>query len=82
MNNNRAFINPPHLSNEKSLKTLVENRTVYNLNHCELNLLKPKSSILVPLKFNDLVVTSMLRGKSNASLMIPVLNTYLEKPLH
>lgn len=54
----------PDLTPEASLKTLVENRTIYNLENCELNLFETyRESHEVALKFNDLVVTSMLKGK-------------------
>jgi len=38
MNNRKALLATPSLTGEKSLKTLVENRTIYSLDNCELNL--------------------------------------------
>lgn len=62
--NSHALSLLPELTKVDSLKTLVENRTIYNLDSFELNLFETyQQSHLVSLEFNDLVVTSMLRGK-------------------
>ena len=62
--NPKAIPQSPELTEERFLKTLIENRTIYNLENCELNVFETyQKSELVPLKFNDLVVTSMLKGK-------------------
>ncbi|MGZ3750473.1 MAG: AraC family transcriptional regulator [Mucilaginibacter sp.] len=52
------------LKAEKDLRTLVENRSVYTLQHCELNVYETRQqSEKVRLVFDDMVLTTMLRGK-------------------
>ncbi len=66
----RNFLNTIDLTHPKYLKTLVENRSFYNLNNCELNVFESYQEVYrVPLTFNDFVITSMIRGKKVMHLL-------------
>ena len=60
----RNLIHKIDLTPPKQLQTLVENRRVFNLNNCELNIYESyQKAFGVPLTFSDLVITSMVTGK-------------------
>ncbi|MFY0256354.1 helix-turn-helix domain-containing protein [Chitinophaga sp. 30R24] len=52
------------LTPQQHLQKLVENRQVFNLNNCELNVFESyQQAWRVPLSFGDFSITSMVRGK-------------------
>ncbi len=58
------YLDKIDLTHPRSLQTLVENRRIFNLNNCELNIFESyEQTYRVPLTFNDMVITSMVRGK-------------------
>lgn len=60
----KNYLHKIDLTNPRYLQTLVKNRRVFNLNNCELNVFESyQETYRVPLTFNDMVITSMIRGK-------------------
>lgn len=60
----KNYLHPVDLTEPKYLQTLVENRRVFNLDNCELNVFESyQETYRVPLTFNDFVITSMVKGK-------------------
>lgn len=60
----KHFVQDVRLTEPKYLQTLVENRRIFNLDNCELNVFESyQQAYHVPLTFHDFVITSMVRGK-------------------
>lgn len=60
----KSLLNKIDLTHPKYLQTLVESRRVFNLKNCELNIFESyEQAFQVPLIFNEMLVTSMIRGK-------------------
>jgi AraC-like DNA-binding protein len=60
----KNYLQKIDLTHPKYLQTLVENRRIFNLKNCELNVFESyQETYRVPLTFSDFVITSMVRGK-------------------
>jgi len=64
------YLHKIDLTHPKYLQTLVENRRIFNLQNCELNVFESyQETYRVPLTFSDFVITSMVRGKKVMHLL-------------
>lgn len=60
----KSYLHKVDLTKPGHLQTLVENRRIFNLKNCELNIFESYQQAWdVPLAFSDFVITSMIRGK-------------------
>lgn len=60
----KNYVQQIDFTHPKYLQRLVENRRVYNLKNCELNVFESyQQAYHVPLSFGDFVITSMVQGK-------------------
>ncbi|HTQ28581.1 MAG TPA: AraC family transcriptional regulator [Puia sp.] len=60
----KSYLDKVELTHPKLLHSVVENRRVFNLENCELNIYESYKAVYnVPLTFNDFAITSMVRGK-------------------
>lgn len=67
--NSASSITPINLTDISRLDSLVEHRTVYHLNNCQLNIFETyQQSKDVELSFDGLVISSMMRGMKRVSL--------------
>jgi AraC-like DNA-binding protein len=61
---NKFPVFAPQAIELNEFSSLIENRRVYTLNNCEVNIYETyQAAQNVSIKFNDLVITSMMRGK-------------------
>jgi len=75
---NKHLVRQSISTSNRKLSTLIENRTAYSFEHCELNLYEThKATTNVDLTFDNFVLTSMLTGKKVMNLKEKVSFDYL-----